>query len=154
VRYSWLSRSTSHGTCDSTINCDPEADLWSVSLAGGTVRTTARHTLSLTRRDSVFAPSSFGACDVPQGANRVGTYVDPSPDCASLAFTVCEVIEGLTGYVKLVRVGTRCSSSDYFVLPNSLLHLDDVTLRTDSYLTVADTDIGFTPIASVAESDT
>ena len=35
VRYNWMSRSTSHGSCDSTQNCNPEADVWGQPLIVG-----------------------------------------------------------------------------------------------------------------------
>ena len=73
VRYGWLGRSSSHGECDSTQNCDPEADQWERPLIGGT------------------------------GATRVGTFVDPSPACGGDSLLICKVTEGLEGQVRLIR---------------------------------------------------
>ena len=80
VRYSWLDRSTSHGSCDASQNCDPEADEWSRPLTGGAV--------------------------------RVGTYTDPAAECASNAYTICQVAEGINGRIKLVHVGASCATSN------------------------------------------
>lgn len=96
VRYSWLSRSSSHGSCDASANCDPEADVWDKPLIGGS------------------------------GAVRVGTYVDSAAECASNAYTICDVAEGLNGQIKLVHVGESCAGTanpDRFYIYNPPLAL-------------------------------
>lgn len=121
VRYSWLGRSTSHGTCDSSFNCDPEADDWR-SLTGGAV--------------------------------RIGTYVDSSPECGSNSYTICDVIEGIGGYMRLTHVGGSCSTSsnkDNFILRNPTILIGQPSAILTQ--TVAAADVSITPVLSAASVD-
>ena len=107
VRYNWLSRSSSHGVCDSASFCNPEAD---VSTLDG------------------FTDAG--------DATRVGTYVDPhcAPASTRLDVYICAVEEKVGGSLTVValdtynsllaagknpcRFNTNNNLRDYFVLPN------------------------------------
>ena len=96
VRIAWLGRSTSHGSCDSTTSCDPEA-MGQPTLQGwGSTHAT---------RVGTYLPAE---CTPPQGTTPPPPTDGSAAAPSALEFTVCAVTEGVGGLVELVPRGAAC----------------------------------------------
>ena len=122
VRFSWLSRSSSHlSVCDVNQNCDPEANRWSPPLAGGAVRV------------GTYFDTTSAACATSASTNTMSRRT----------FTLCSIEEGINGPLDYVAVGTPCcnppegtsscstSSESLFTQPNPTIVLPNDRVATD-----------------------
>ncbi len=147
VRFNWLSKSSSHGVCDSIQNCDPEADIWDTPLVGGAVRVgTYVDRTSAGCSSSTLASSdsrrTFKMCSLEEGINGEVDFVPEGVTC-------CTPYSGITS----------CATHDddeLFTLPNPAIVLpsDHASIDPLRAQSVADADIAMTRVPGEAAADT
>ena len=133
VRYDWLAMNGNHGQCDTSQNCDPEADVWDQPFLGGA------------QRVGTYVETTSAACARGRGLG------------VSTEYTICDVVEGINGSVTLANPGALCTSlnQDVFTLYNPSIELSSSTSSSPLVeLTVTSAAIAFTPVRSAAAADT